>query len=499
MKLPTSIENILNENIVENARLELKRNWNPEPILHTICAFANDIDNWGGGYILIGIEEENGRPKMPITGLELSEIDKIQKELLAKCKLIQPSYTPIVDVAQYKGKNILVVWCFGGQTRPYKCPTTLDKDFSKGYSYYIRKMSSTVKATETEQKELYDMARTIPFDDRMNHEAEIRDLKLPLIQNYLYEIKSDLLKESETMDFMDLCKSMRIVDGTPEYMKPLNVGLMFFNDEPQKFFPYSQIEVVDLRNGPEGDDMTEQIFKGPIDSMIKSALTYIKNTVIVEKILKIDGQAEAVRFFNYPYQAIEEALVNAVYHRGYDVREPVEVRIMEDRIHIVSYPGPDRSISEKSIEDKNMIARKYRNRRIGEFLKELKLTEGRNTGVPKIKRALKNNGSREPEFETNETRDYFITTIFIHDGFENEVKDRPRTDQEPTKLNEQEIKILEFCKAPHSKKEIMEYMEYKHARNFTILYLKPLLEKGLLQMTIPEKPNHKNQKYITKY
>ena len=91
--------------------------------------FANDIDNWGGGYILIGIEEENGRPKMPITGLELSEIDKIQKELLAKCKLIQPSYIPIVDVAQYKGKNILVVWCFGGQTRPYKCPTTLDKDF----------------------------------------------------------------------------------------------------------------------------------------------------------------------------------------------------------------------------------------------------------------------------------------------------------------------------------------------------------------------------------
>lgn len=47
---------------------------------------------------------------MPITGLELSEIDKIQKDLSAKCKLIQLSYTPIVDVAQYKDKNILVVW-----------------------------------------------------------------------------------------------------------------------------------------------------------------------------------------------------------------------------------------------------------------------------------------------------------------------------------------------------------------------------------------------------
>ena len=50
------------------------------------------------------------------------------------------------------------------------------------------------------------------------------------------------------------------------------------------------------------------------------------------------------------------------------------------------------------------------------------------TGIPKIKRALKNNGSKEPEFETNETRDYFIITIFMHDGFENEIKDRPRTD-----------------------------------------------------------------------
>ena len=102
---------------------------------------------------------------------------------------------------------------------------------------------------------------------------------------------------------------------------------------------------------------------------------------------------------------------------------------MEDKIHILSHPGPDRSISEKSIEDKNMIARKYRNRRIGEFLKELKLTDGRNTGVPKIKRALKNNGSKELEFETNDTRDYFITTIFMHEGFEklNKIKTSDKT------------------------------------------------------------------------
>ena len=200
--------------------------------------------------------------------------------------------------------------------------------------------------------------------------------------------------------------------------------------------------------------MTERIFKGPIDSMTRSALTYIRNTVIEERILKIEGQAEAIRYFNYPYQAIEEALVNAVYHRGYDIREPVEVRIMEDRIHIVSYPGPDRSISEKSIEDKNMIARKY------EFLKELKLTEGRNTGIPKIKRALKNNGSKEPEFETNEDRDYFITTIFMHNGFENKKLNKNDVINEVIngviKFGENEIKVLNLIKENSyiTKKEI---------------------------------------------
>ena len=58
MAIPTNIETLLNGHIVESARLEFKKNWNPEPILHSICAFANDIDNWGGGYILIGVDED---------------------------------------------------------------------------------------------------------------------------------------------------------------------------------------------------------------------------------------------------------------------------------------------------------------------------------------------------------------------------------------------------------------------------------------------------------
>ena len=90
MALPINIELLIKQRIVENSRIDYKRNWNPEDIIHSICAFANDIDNWGGGYIVVGIEEINGMPKFPISGLEKNSIDNINKELLQYCNLIEP-------------------------------------------------------------------------------------------------------------------------------------------------------------------------------------------------------------------------------------------------------------------------------------------------------------------------------------------------------------------------------------------------------------------------
>lgn len=86
-------------------------------------------------------------------------------------------------------------------------------------------------------------------------------------------------------------------------------------------------------------------------------------------------------------------------------------------IEIISHPGPDRSVTLEGLRTFKVRSRRYRNRRIGEFLKELHLTEGRNTGFKKILEALKKNGSPLPEFETDEYHDYFITRLFVRDGF----------------------------------------------------------------------------------
>lgn len=83
-------------------------------------------------------------------------------------------------------------------------------------------------------------------------------------------------------------------------------------------------------DGLGGDNIIENTFKGPIHQQLREALQFIKNSIVTKKIVKSADKAEADWVYNYPYAALEEALANAVYHRGYDIREPIEVRVEKD-------------------------------------------------------------------------------------------------------------------------------------------------------------------------
>lgn len=252
--------------------------------------------------------------------------------------------------------------------------------------------------------------------------ANISDLKLPLIKAFLEEIGSSLVNDFEKKSPEELARNLRVADGSQEFFKPINVGLLFFNYEPDKFFPYCQIDLVNIPD-PTGQGMEEFVFKGPIDQQLKDVLRYIKNNVIAEKVFKVQNQAEAIRIKNYSYEAIEEFVSNAIYHRSYQLYEPITIRIEKELIEITSAPGPDRSISDEDIKNLTMRSRRYRNRRIGDFLKELNLVEGRNTGIPTALKSIKNNGSPLPKFITDEERTFFSVIIPIHEAFKtNKVK-----------------------------------------------------------------------------
>src|SRR6056297_411141 len=92
-KLPLNLEDLLRARTVESDRIEYKAGWNPDAIVRTLCAFANDFENLGGGYVVIGQDcDANAQPVFPPVGLSDSQLESVQQSLLSVCKLIQPSY-----------------------------------------------------------------------------------------------------------------------------------------------------------------------------------------------------------------------------------------------------------------------------------------------------------------------------------------------------------------------------------------------------------------------
>ena len=413
-KLPINLKDLLHQRKVEGERIEYKAGWNPDPIMRTLCAFANDFENLGGGYVVIGQDcDEMGIPVFPPKGLPDNQLDRIQRELLRFCNLVQPSYFPMLSVERFEDRNLIVLWAPGGQNRPYKVPKSVTAR-KKDYHHYIRRYASTVEARADDERELISLTARVPFDDRFNQTAGTNDLSLRLMGEFLHEVGSDLADESRELSAEALGRKMNVVGGPAETALPKNVGLLFFNDHPERFFPATQIDVVWFPEGAGGDRFDEKTFAGPLAHIARDALSHIHANYLKQTVVKHPDRAEADRFWNYPYAAIEEAVVNAVYHRSYEIREPIEVRITPEDLVVLSFPGPDRSIRMADLRKGKAVSRRYRNRRIGEFLKELDLTEGRSTGISKILKVMKGNHSPAPEFETDDDRTYFLIRLPVH-------------------------------------------------------------------------------------
>lgn len=187
-----------------------------------------------------------------------------------------------------------------------------------------------------------------------------------------------------------------------------------------------------------------------------------------------------------PYKSPEH-VTNAFYHRDYMSFEPVTIEIEPDCINIMNFPGIDRSISEKTIaEGKRFVSRYYRNRRLGEFLKELDLSEGHSSGIPTIQEELEKNGSPRAEFFTDEDRRAMRIRIPIHPAFletDDEVL-LPDSYEKATKKSskkkiEQYEKILKLLNDGewHKTAEIAENLGLKDTRTKELLKELIVLDK----------------------
>ena len=250
---------------------------------------------------------------------------------------------------------------------------------------------------------------TVSFDDQTNKNAGLEDLDISLLKAYLHNTGDDSIQAIDPEKYMEILKKLNMIGETSAGIKPKNVALLFFCPEPHKFIPGSRIDVL-LRLRRNNKESINESFAGPIDFQLKSALQYINNMVISEMVVKYPDRAEADRFFNYPYIAVKEALVNAVCQKAYDIDKPITISVDYEKIDILSYPGLNKPVSISSLSH-------CRNPRISKLLKHLHDFEGENAGADIIRQAMHFNGSPQPEYESDYKNNCFVTRLYCREGF----------------------------------------------------------------------------------
>ena len=112
--LPINFDDLLHCRGVESERVEFKASWNPATtgpqVLRTICAFANDYHNLNGGYVVVGVEERDGRAALPPVGLSAEQVDAAQKWIHGNCNHLDPPYQPILSPERLDDRLVLVLW-----------------------------------------------------------------------------------------------------------------------------------------------------------------------------------------------------------------------------------------------------------------------------------------------------------------------------------------------------------------------------------------------------
>ena len=413
--LPIDIRDLLHGKPVESARVEFKAGWSEQTgfqVLKTVCAFANDFQNLNGGYVLIGVAEAEGRADLPPKGLGAAELDAAQSWIQGRCKAMQPSYVPVLSPEVLDGRDVLVVWAPASGDRPHRAPDGPGRQAV--WRYWIRTGSQTVNAEAARKLEaLLEQSARVPWDDRVEPRARTEDLREAKVREHLHDVHSALRDEP---DIAAVYRRMRITAPVNDHEAPRNAGLLFFSEDPEQWFPGARIDVVRFAADRAGEVQSERVFRGGLSAQVKDCLQYLEGLSQTHRQKERD-RSQVRGWVSYPLPALREALVNAVYHRSYrpDVAEPTKVCLYPDRMEIISYPGPVAGIEREHLAaDTPAPPAPARNRRIGEFLKQLRLAETWGTGLPRIYRSMEENGSPAPRFDFDPDRLWFRATLPAH-------------------------------------------------------------------------------------
>jgi predicted HTH transcriptional regulator len=392
----------------ESEKVEWKENGDDKnivkSIVKTISAFANDLANIGGGYVVCGakeIKDEYGFPKICYKGFSSDQLKEIEGAVLSHCRdRVRPSLSPLVQELDNPADKTTRILVFIVTASP-KAHTYRDGETT---NYYVRIGKETREARNGILANLLaSKHEIIPFDKRANPNTLETDIDLFVFRDSMIEMELDrsskpledyLSDKEQIAEFVPPLCVRQTLDGG---FCLRNFALFMFGKKAvlSRNFPDAYISF-SIYNGIDRSEPTAErhLFTGTIIEQTQRAVKLL-NEQAYTLFDKTSGKPNQVK---YPVRALQEALINAVVHRDYEMPEPIRVTVFLDRIEIESpgclHWGVDK---EKFIAGK--ASPKWRNQSFAYLFNKMQLSQSEGQGISTIIRTMKEEGCPNPIFE----------------------------------------------------------------------------------------------------
>lgn len=469
-ELAKLIENIKRQK-AETNNIELKAAYKgcPEKLYDTLSSFSNQDS---GGIIIFGIDEKNGYYLCGVYN-----IDDLIKKVTEQCRQMEPPIRALFTVIEINGKNIVSAEI---PSIDYLQRPCYYKGLGKYKGSFIRVGESDEVMTEYEIYSYESYKKRIKDDIRTIDSLDIKLFDNNKYQTYLHNIKDERENLSKNISNEKINELMGLsVDG-----KSTLASVLVFSKYPQAYFPQFSIIATCIPTIDKGMEYEQDIrftdnkrITGPIDEMLEESISFVKKNIKTNIIIDDSGRRKDQ--YEYPIKAIREILLNALVHRDYSrftEGTPISLEIYPNRIEITN---PGSLYGGISVNELGYIRPETRNIILSNILEVLHVSENRYSGIPTIKSELISRNMPLPIFISR----YGEFKVIIRNSFEGK--------------NNIFEKVMIFCKTPRTRGEISEFL--KLSRNHTISkIIMPLVEKGKLFLTIPDKPRSSFQKYYSK-
>lgn len=373
----------------ESDRAERKRNFQAaaDRIRQAICAYANDLPNHRQpGLVFIGQEDDGSCAGINIDDELLKTLGGLRSE-----GLILPFPVMSVTRREIDGCTVAVIEV-APSTQP---PVRLDG------RTWIRVGPRRAVATVEEERRLTEKQvwQNLTFDARPCADATLDDLDLHRFETeYVPSATSPEIRRENGRSTEEKLRALRLIsrDG-----RPTNAALLLLGKEPRQYLPGAYIQFLRL-DGPELIDpiLDQKEVGGTVPDQVRQ----------IEELMRLNlrttvaiGGAVRREQSNYPVEALEQLIRNALLHRTYDASTmPVKVYWYSDRIEIMNPGGLYGEVNSDTIWQ-NVTA--YRNPLLAEGLKSLGVVERFGYGLAQARRAIKTNGNPplKTQFEPNYT------------------------------------------------------------------------------------------------